>query len=80
MKLLVVEDDKKLAIALKRGLEAEKYAVEIALDGPTGLWLASESSFDLIILDLMLPNHERHARQRRTSDLSPTAVRGGCLS
>ena len=55
MKLLVVEDDKKLATALKRGLEAENYAVEIALDGPTGLWLARESSFDLIILDLMLP-------------------------
>ncbi|MGI9621254.1 MAG: response regulator transcription factor [Acidimicrobiales bacterium] len=55
MKLLIVEDDKKLATTLKRGLEGESYSVEIAFDGPTGLWHATESSYDLIILDLMLP-------------------------
>ncbi len=55
MKLLLVEDDKKIATAVKRGLEAEHYAVEVALDGDTGLWLATEGSFDLIILDIMLP-------------------------
>ena len=55
MKLLLVEDDKKIATAVKRGLEAEGFAVEVALDGDDGYWLATEGAFDLIILDIMLP-------------------------
>ncbi len=55
MKLLMVEDDKKIATAVKRGLEAEGFTVEIALDGDRGYWLATEGSFDLIILDILLP-------------------------
>ena len=55
MKLLIVEDDRKIAAVVKRGLEAEGYTVEVAFDGPDGLWLATESSFDLIVLDIMLP-------------------------
>ncbi len=55
MKLLMVEDDKKIATAVKRGLEAEGFTVEIALDGDHGYWLATEGSFDLIILDILLP-------------------------
>lgn len=51
----MVEDDKKLATTIKRGLEAEGFVVEVALTGPDGLWLATESSHDLIILDIMLP-------------------------
>ncbi|MGI8808823.1 MAG: response regulator transcription factor [Acidimicrobiales bacterium] len=55
MKLLVIEDDRKIAAAVRRGLEAEGFSVEVATDGPGGLWMATESSYDLIVLDLMLP-------------------------
>jgi two-component system, OmpR family, response regulator len=55
VKLLLVEDDKKIATAVKRGLEAEGYTVEVAFDGEDGLWMATESSYDLIVLDIMLP-------------------------
>lgn len=55
MKLLLVEDDKKVATAVKRGLEGEGFTVEASLDGTEGLWLATEGSYDLIILDIMLP-------------------------
>jgi len=55
MKLLLVEDDKKIATAVKRGLEAEGFKVEVALDGDQGYWLATEGSYDLIVLDILLP-------------------------
>ncbi len=74
MKLLLVEDDKKIATAVKRGLEAEHYAVEVALDGDTGLWLATEGSFDLIILDIMLPGRNGYqicAELREAGDWTP---------
>jgi DNA-binding response OmpR family regulator len=56
MKVLLIEDDKKIATIVKRGLEAEGYTVEAAFDGAEGLWLATEGSYDLILLDIMLPN------------------------
>lgn len=55
MKLLLIEDDKKIATVVKRGLEAEGFTVEVAWDGADGHWLAAEGSFDLIILDILLP-------------------------
>ncbi len=55
MRILVVEDDPKISSAVARGLEAEVFAVEVAANGDDGWWLAGEGSFDLIILDLMLP-------------------------
>ena len=55
MKLLLVEDDKKIATAVKRGLEAEDFAVDVACDGDDGWWMATEGSYDLIVLDIMLP-------------------------
>ena len=55
MKILLVEDDKKIAGAVKRGLELEGFTVEVSPDGAEGLWLATESSYDLIILDILLP-------------------------
>jgi two-component system OmpR family response regulator len=55
VKLLLVEDDRKLATAVRRGLEAEGFAVEVAHDGLDGVWLATEASFDLVVLDIMLP-------------------------
>lgn len=55
MRLLLVEDESGLASSLKRGLNADGFAVELAEDGRTGLWMASEMDFDIIVLDLMLP-------------------------
>jgi two-component system, OmpR family, response regulator len=55
-KLLLVEDDKKIATAVKRGLEAEGFMVEVSFDGDDGFWRASEGSYDLILLDIMLPS------------------------
>jgi len=55
MRLLVVEDEKKLATSLKRGLEADGFAVDVALNGTDGLWMAQEHAYDAIVLDIMLP-------------------------
>lgn len=55
MRVLVVEDEKALATGLKRGLEAEGFAVDVALNGTDGLWFAREQSYDAIVLDIMLP-------------------------
>lgn len=56
MRLLLVEDEQKIANALKRGLEQEAYAVDVAYDGQEGLNRALTGRYDLLILDRMLPN------------------------
>jgi DNA-binding response OmpR family regulator len=55
MRVLVVEDEKKLAMSLKRGLEADGFAVDVALTGTDGHWMATEHPYDAIVLDIMLP-------------------------
>jgi DNA-binding response OmpR family regulator len=55
MRLLVVEDETRLAEGLKRGLEAEGFAVDVAANGTDGLWLARENRYAAILLDIMLP-------------------------
>lgn len=55
MRVLVVEDDPRIAAPFKRGLEAEGYAVDIATTGPDGLWYATEFAYDAILLDVVLP-------------------------
>jgi len=55
MRVLVVEDEKGLATGLRHGLEAEGFAVDVALDGTDGLWMAREHGYDAIVLDIMLP-------------------------
>jgi two-component system OmpR family response regulator len=55
MRVLVVEDEERLATALQRGLQAEGFAVDIAADGPTGLDAARHGGYDAMILDVMLP-------------------------
>ena len=55
MRILVVEDDQRLAGALKRGLEAETFSVDVAATGTDGLWMATNFSYDAMILDIMLP-------------------------
>ncbi len=58
MKLLIVEDEHKIANSLKKGLEQESYIVDVAFDGDTGYDLASTEPYDVIILDIMLPGKD----------------------
>jgi len=55
MRILVIEDEHKVANAIKKGLEQEAYAVDVAYDGEQGFDLASTEDYDVIVLDLMLP-------------------------
>jgi two-component system OmpR family response regulator len=55
VRVLIVEDEKKVAGAVRRGLEAEGFAVDVALTGTDGLWMATEHPYDVIVLDIMLP-------------------------
>src|SRR5262249_57141281 len=55
MRVLVVEDEAKMASLLRRGLEREAYAVDVAENGVDAIWLATENSYDAIVLDVMIP-------------------------
>ncbi len=55
MKILIIEDDVKIVNFLKKGLEEESYSVDYSYNGEEGLYLASVNSYDLILLDIMLP-------------------------
>ena len=55
MRILVVDDERLLAAGLRNGLEAEGFAVDVALDGSDGLWMAQEHPYDAIVLDILLP-------------------------
>ena len=55
MRVLVVEDEARMAGLLRRALREEGHAVDVAADGPEGLWLATENSYGAIVLDVMLP-------------------------
>ena len=58
MRVLVVEDEPRMSRLLKRGLEEEGHAVDVAADGPDGLWMATENSYAAIVLDVMLPGFD----------------------
>lgn len=58
MKILVIEDEKKVAAALKKGLESEGFEVDVALTGEEGFFLLGSGTFDMVILDLMLPGRD----------------------
>jgi len=55
VRILVAEDDRPVASFLKKGLEAEHYAVDVAPDGQEALYMAEECDYDLMVLDLILP-------------------------
>jgi DNA-binding response OmpR family regulator len=55
MRVLVVEDEQAFAETLRKGLRAEGFSVDVAHTGPDGLWRATEYSYDVIVLDIMLP-------------------------
>ena len=56
MKLLLVEDERRLAQSLQRGLSADGFSVDVSYNGVEGLWLAKNNAYDVIVLDLMLPD------------------------
>lgn len=58
MRILIVEDDRRLSGIIKRGLLEEGYAVDTAYDGEEGEYLAEDTAYDLIILDIMLPKKD----------------------
>src|SRR5271154_2144555 len=58
MKVLVIEDEKKTAAFLKKGLTESGFIVDVAEDGESGLHLAKSTNYDLIILDVMLPGRD----------------------
>ena len=77
MRLLLIEDEKKVADFVARGLKAERFAVDIAYDGQSGLEMATACNYDLIILDLMLPllsGTEAMKRIRRKNSSVPVLV------
>ncbi len=65
MRILMVEDDRKLARQLKKGLEEQGQSVELAFDGPKGLEMAQEADFDVLVLDVMLPGMDGFTIVRR---------------
>jgi DNA-binding response OmpR family regulator len=58
MRILVIEDEHRIAQSLKKGLEQERFAVDVAYDGLDGFDLATTEEYDLILLDLMLPGKD----------------------
>ncbi len=77
MRALVVEDERRLAAGLRSGLEAEGFAVDVALTGTDGLWLARENPYDVLVLDVMLPEldgFEVCAKLRAESIWTPILV------
>lgn len=80
MKILVVEDEKKVSSFIKRGLEEEKYEVDTAFDGEEGLKMALDRPYEIVVLDWMLPKmdglsvlKELRAQKRSTPVLMLTA-------
>ena len=65
MRLLVVEDEARMARLVKRGLEEEGHAVDVAADGPEGLWMAEENSYAAVVVDVMLPGFDGFELCRR---------------
>lgn len=77
MNILIIEDEPKVAQALKKGLEAEHYGVETALSGEDGFYLLNARRFDLVILDLMLPKRdglEILTTLRKKQDKTPVLI------
>jgi two-component system, OmpR family, response regulator len=58
VRVLVVEDEVRMAALLKRGLEEDGYAVDVVGDGPDAVWQGTETGYDAIVLDLMLPGFD----------------------
>ena len=69
MRILLAEDEAKVAAHVSQGLKADGYAVDIATDGEEAVWLAENYPYDLVLLDIMLPGRDgvmvlRHLRKK----------------
>src|SRR5216117_2324219 len=74
MRILVIEDEHKIANAIKKGLEHESYAVDVVYDGAEGFDMAIVEQYDVIVLDIMLPSMDGIAvcqRLREENILTP---------
>lgn len=72
--MLLVEDEERLADLIKGGLAGEGFAVDVAHDGRDGLWMATENTYDVIVLDVMLPRMNGYtvcSRLREAGDWTP---------
>lgn len=67
-RILVIDDERKLAAAIKRGLDGEGFSADVANEGAEGLWMAEGGSYDAIVLDLMLPGLDGSEICRRLRD------------
>lgn len=65
MRVLVIEDEARMARLLARALQEDGYAVDVGADGPEGLWMATERQYDAIVLDVMLPGFDGFELCRR---------------
>jgi two-component system, OmpR family, response regulator len=65
MRVLVVEDEARMAELLRRGLEEERFAVDVVLTAQDGVWLATENPYDVILLDVLLPDGDGFGVCRR---------------
>jgi two-component system OmpR family response regulator len=80
VKVLVVEDEERMAALLQRGLSEDGHTVDVASDGPDGLWRAVEHHYDAIVLDVMLPGMDgfeicrRRRRLRRAERWTPVLM------
>lgn len=74
VRVLLVEDEERLADLVKGGLAGEGFAVDVAHDGRDGLWMATENTYDVIVLDVMLPRLNGYAvcaKLREAGDWTP---------
>ena len=80
MRVLVVEDEARMAGLLERALREEGHAVDVAADGPEGLWLATENAYGAIVLDVTLPGLDGFQlcrRLRESGTMGPGADADG---
>src|SRR5687768_13703133 len=73
MRILVIEDEKKVARFIERGLKEERFAVDLAHDGSEGLFLAQSNPYDLIVLDVLLPEKDGFQVLRELRDAGCTS-------
>ena len=76
MRVLVVEDSAKMAGLLRRGLVEDCYAVDVAMNGIDGIWLATENAYDVVLLDVVLPDIDGFevCRRLRAADRWPPVL------
>src|SRR6476660_7438467 len=77
MRVLLVEDDSRMATVIAKGLRENSYAVDVAQDGEAGLYQAAINDYDVIVLDVLLPKHDGYevCRELRTrGDTTPVLM------